>query len=138
MPMTGSTITIGDSDYILASEDSRILTEYIHKVWEKAGKPDRLETESAWKVMDALFKVWSKFYPHELDAWIANLKDEQSVERSVHEANKSNGGYFPIAYPTRLFNLISVYFKDAFTDRKLTNKMIKRYPVLKITKHSIA
>lgn len=124
--------------YEVPSNDSILLTEYLHKVWEKTGKPNRLETESAWKVMDALFKVWSTFYPHELSDWIDDLKEEQYYERSVHEANKANGGYFPIAYPTRLYNLIRVYFKDdQLADRKLIKKFIARYPVLKRTKYSL-
>lgn len=131
-------ITINNETFEIASEETRIASEYIHKVWLAAGKPTALINESAWKVMDALIQVWGGCYPHELEAWKQNLVDEQSVERTPHEANKTNGGYFPISYPTRLFDLIKVYFKhDQLADRALIKKFIQRYPILKRTKYKI-
>lgn len=136
--MSINLLSVDGHTFEIASDETRLTVEYIHKVWEKAGKPNRLEGESAWKVMDAMMQVWAMAYPWEIQAWKKNLQEEQSFERTPHDVNKAEGGYFPIAYPTRLFQLIKVYFKnDQLADRKLIKKFVKRYPILQITKYNI-
>lgn len=131
-------ISINSDTFEVPSTEEQLSTEYIHKVWLLAGRPTRLTGESGWKVMDSIMQVWGALYPHELQAWKENLVDEQDVERSPHEANKENGGHFPISYPTRVFKLINVYFKqEKLADRKLIKKFIERYPILKRTKYKI-
>ncbi len=131
-------ITIDEKIYEIASEEERLATEYLHRVFIKAGRPNRLSSESAWKVMDAIMQIWGGLFPHELAAFIDVLKEEQRGERTINEANKVDGGYFPISYPTRLLHMLKVYFpKERFQDHSLIKKMVKRYPVLKRTKYEI-
>jgi hypothetical protein len=131
-------VTIGKDEYEIASDEARILTEFIHKVWVASGKPDRLEGESAWQVVDAIIKAWAAGYPDEWEDWKSSLTEEQSAERSVHDSNKDGGGYFPIAYPVRVMQMMKIYFKkDRLQDRKIINKFVQRYPFLKITKYKI-
>lgn len=131
-------IKVDDEYFEIVPDEHRLAAEFIHKVWIKAGKPNRLEGESAWKVMDSLFQIWGAMYPQELLDFKHSVQDEQSVERSVHEANKGAGGYFPIVYPTRLMQFIKVYFKEEkLNDRKLILKFVHRYPMLQRTKHHI-
>ena len=130
-------ITVDNVVYEIATDTERLSAEYLHKVYIKAGKPNKLEGESAWKMMDAIMQIWGGLYPHELDAFVEVLKEEQSMERTVAQSNRE-GGYFPISYPTRLYNMMKVYFKnDRFQDRKLIKKLVNRYPILKRTKYEI-
>jgi hypothetical protein len=131
-------IKVGEEQFEIASQENILATSFIHTVWVRAGKPDRLEGESAWRVMDSIMKIWGGCYPYELRAWKKQLSEEQSMERTPHEALKDNGGYFPIAYPTRLLQLIKVYFKkERLADHNLIKKFVSRYPILKRTKYSI-
>lgn len=131
-------IKVDDQLFEIVPDEARLAAEYIHKVWVKSGKPNRLEGESAWKVMDSLFQIWAACFPQEFLDFKRVIQDDQSIERSVHEANKKDGGYFPISYPMRLMQFMKVYFKDErFQDHKLILKIIKRYPLLKVTKHNL-
>jgi hypothetical protein len=130
-------IKVDGVTYEIASEEERLSAEYLHKVFIRAGRPTKLEGESAWKMMDAIMQIWGGLYPQEVDAFIEVLKEEQALERSVEQSNKE-GGYFPISYPTRLYQMMKVYFKnDRFQDRKLIKMLVNRYPILKRTKYEI-
>ena len=131
-------VTVGANEYEVVSDDARLLTEYLHRVWVKAGKPDRVETESSWKVVDAIMQVWAAGWPEEFLDWKYGVEEQRAYERTVHEAEKDDGGHFPIGYPQRVLQLLRVYFKnDRFQDRKLIKKFVSRYPYLKITKFKI-
>lgn len=131
-------IDVGDKEFEVASEDARILTEYIHKVWVKAGRPDRLDSEISWKVVDVIMQVWAAGYPEEFLEWKAGVQEAQSQERTVHEAEKDDGGHFPLGYPTRVFQMLKVYFAtEKLQDRKIVKIFANRYPFLKITKYHI-
>ncbi len=132
-----TSILVDGEWYDIATEEQRLATEYLHKVWVKAGRPNRLEGESAWKVLDAMMQIFAGIYPQEFNDFRDTIKESQSVERTVHEANKS-GGYMVISYPTRLLELIKVYFpNEKLQDRELTLKFIRRYPKMKVTKYNL-
>lgn len=136
--MNISTLTIDDQTFEIAPEEHRISVEYIERVWRKVGRPTHLEGESAWKVVDAMMQVWGALYPHEIHAWRENIKEERAYERTPHEAEKANGGHFPIAYPTRIYEMLKVKFPTThFADRDLVLKFIERYPFLKVTKYKL-
>jgi hypothetical protein len=119
-------------------DEHRLAAEFIHKLWIRAGRPSRLEGESAWKVVDGIFQIWGALNPQELKDFAKDLQEDQAEERSVSEANNRDGGYIPISFPVRLFQMIKVYFKeDKLQDRKLILQFVHRYPLLKRTKHGI-
>lgn len=131
-------IKVNDEMFEIMTDENRLAAEFIHKVWVRAGRPNRLEGESAWKVMDSLFQVWAACYPQEFLEFKYSLIEEQEAERSVHDANKADGGFVPISYPMRLLQFIRVYFPDQkLQDREITRKFTQRYPVLKRTKYNI-
>ena len=133
-----TSIQIGSEIYDTPSASEQLSAEYIHRVWVKTGKPDRLEGEVAWKVMDAIMQVYGALYPREIEHFKKTIREDQSVERTPHEANKAGGGFIPISYPTRLLQLIKVYFKmDRLQDRYLIKNFIKRYPALKVTRYNL-
>lgn len=131
-------IKVGKEFWEIAPDEHRLAAEYTYKIWKKAGKPKRLETEGAWKVMDALVQIWIALYPDEFDYFRQTIKEDQEVERSVSEANRRDGGYFSIAYPDRLHQMIKVYFpEEKLQNHDLILKFIRRYPILKVTKHNL-
>ena len=131
-------VQVGQTFYDIVPTEHRLAAEFVHRVWIKAGRPDRLESEGAWKVMDSLFQIWGAMYPLELLDFKRVIAEDRSVERDVHEALKHEGGYIPISYPTRLLQFIKVYFKEEkLQDHKLILKFIRRYPLLKVTKHKL-
>jgi hypothetical protein len=119
-------------------EEHRLAAQFIHNVWKKTGSPNRLEGESAWKVMDSLFQIWGALNPQELADFKRDLQEDQSLERTIHDANKADGGYIPISYPLRLWQMIKVYFpEEKLQDHELILKFIRRYPMLKRTKYQL-
>lgn len=131
-------IDINGQLYSIPPAEALLSTEYLHKVFIAAGKPTKLEGESAWRMVDAIMGVWFALYPWEVDEWTKRLKEDQSAERSIADANKANGGYFPISYPTRLLMMIKIYFRnERFADHDLIKKFVKRYPILKRTRFNI-
>lgn len=133
-----STLTLDDETFQIASEEQILSVEYIERVWRKAGRPRVLEGETPWKVVDAIMQVWMALYPWEVKAWRKNLQEEQMYERTPHEVNTENGGYFPIAYPTTLVNLLRVKFPGIpLADHDLIKKFVERYPILKVTQYDI-
>lgn len=137
MPAVKQIIVDGQT-YDIATEESRLASEFIHKVYIRTGKPNRLDAPSAWILMDALWKIWMALYPWEVQAFKKVLIEDQSMERTPHEAQKAQGGHIPISYPTRLYHLIKLYFpEEELADRNLIKKFTNRYPLLKITKYKI-
>ena len=130
-------IQIGENKYEIASEELRISTGYIHNVWVRLGKPDRLEG-SAWKLVDAMMEVWASLYPWEIKAFKQTIQEDQSIERSVSESMKAGGAHIPISYPTRLLQLLKLYFpNERYADRKLILDFVQRYPILQVTKYHL-
>lgn len=131
-------IKVDNQIFEIVPDEARLAAEYIHKVWIGSGRPNRLEGESAWKVMDSLFQIWGACFPQELLDFKQTIQEDQALERSVHDANKADGGYFPISYPMRLMQFMKVYFpNERFQDHNLILKLVRRYPMLKVTKHKI-
>jgi hypothetical protein len=88
--------------------------------------------------MDALMQIWGAMYPYELLEFKKDVQEDQSLERTVHDAIKHDGGYIPISYPMRLMQFIKVYFpEEKLQDHNLILKFVRRYPLLQVTKHKI-
>ena len=131
-------IQVGEELYDFVSDEHRLAVEFIQKTWRAAGYPRRLDTESAWKVMDSIFQIWAALNPQEFVDFKKDLIEDQAYERSVSEANRRDGGYIPISYPPRLFQMIkAILSEEKLQDRDLIIKFVRRYPLLKRTKHNL-
>lgn len=129
-------IKVGDETFEIATEENRLATTYLHTVWDKAGRPNRIEG-SAWKVVDAILQTFAACFPQEYQDFRNTIKEDQSNERTVHDSNKM-GGHFTISYPIRLLQLLKVYFpNERYQDREFTKKFVRRYPYLKVTQYAI-
>lgn len=103
-------------------------------IWEKLGKPEDCSTNSGWVMLDNIVEVWMKAWPQEVRDWVKQLKHDLTVERTVHEAVKANGGYFPVSYPTRLYQMIRTLLPlQKLNDKKFMRQLISRYPFLSST-----
>ena len=125
------------NDSFVPSKYATALAEGAERIYSLLGKPTDCSTDSGWKMCDELVEMWYKHYPWELDAWKEELKDELDIERSVKDSVKG-GGYFPISYPTRLYQMLETYLPDQrLHDRGFIRKMVRRHPVFKRTNFKI-
>jgi hypothetical protein len=109
-------------------------TRGLIKVWEKLGKPEDCSNNTGWVMLDNIIQVWIKAWPQEARDWVEQLKYDLGVERTVREAMKANGGYFPVSYPTRLYKMIKALLPaQKLNDKKFMRQLISRYPFLKST-----
>ena len=125
------------ADKIVPSKTAVALVEAIEQVYNRLGQPKDCSTEVGWKMCDELVELWYTFYPWELKAWRKEALDELELERSVKESNDA-GGYFPIAYPTRLYQMLETYLPDQkLQDKSFIRKMVQRHPIFKKTNYAI-
>lgn len=120
------------SDYEQIDPNTALATEFILRVYNKAGKPERLSTDGSWKVFDAIFGVWAKNYPEEHDDFRELLKARRANAKSVKKMVKEGHGVFTVSYPKHLLWMLRIMFpKEKFQNRDLIRKIAKRYPGLK-------
>lgn len=120
--------------YEAVTREGAAYTKGLVKVWEKLGKPTDCSTNTGWVMLDNIIQVWMKAWPHESRDWVKQLKEELGAERTIREAIKADGGYFPVSYPTRLYNLIHTLLPEQkLNDKKFMRQLVSRYPFLKST-----
>ncbi len=124
--------------YEAVSKEAAAYTKGLLTVWEKLGQPTDCSNNTGWAMLDNIMQIWMKCWPWEVKDWIKQLKEELSVERTVTQAHKANGGYFPISYPTRLYKMIKAMLPHQdLRDKEFIYKMTQRYPFLKSTNYKI-
>jgi hypothetical protein len=127
-----------DVDAFAPSSYQVALTKGLMNIREKLGKPLDCSTNSGWVLLDSVVQVWEKLWPQEKKDWVKQIQEELSVERSVREAIKQDGGYFPMSYPTRLYEMIrAILPEQKLNDKKFIKEMISRYPFLKSTNYKV-
>lgn len=122
-------------------EEARFLTSYLFNLYEKLGIPSTITAEEltpiCWKFIEQIFITWKVGFPDEYDEWISEVKNELEHERTIQDAIKS-GGYTPIAYPVRIYNLFKVFFPLVKMNDKTFIKYVSRMiPDLKHTKYKL-
>ena len=123
-----------DMDVLVVSKEAAALAKGLENVSKKLGDPKDCSTNTGWVMMDNIVQIWMKAWPWEVNDWIKQLADDLGAERTVHQAVKANGGYFPISYPTRLYKLIKAMLPDQkLNDYDFIKGMTSRYPFLKTT-----
>ena len=128
---------INFDNYEQVSAQGTAYTEGLMRVWEKLGRPEDLDTNTGWLMMDQIIAVWQKCFRQEVLDWDHDRRVDLSSERSVKEHVKG-GGYNPIAYPPILFALIKAIFPDInLSTRKIQKTLTDRYPLFKTTNLNI-
>lgn len=127
-------MTLKGVEYEMPSKASVAVVSALERIYKILGEPKDASNEMGWKMIDNIMDGWASLYPQEVTTWKEELKDELSAERTIHEANKANGGYFPISYPLRLYKMLEMYLPDQkLHDMTFIKKMTTRYPILKTT-----
>ncbi len=125
-------------EYETVSSLTYTLAKGLMKVWEKLGRPDDITSATGMLVVDNIVQVWMKYYPEEVSEWCDRLKNELKLERTVHQAVKQEGGYFPVSYPERLYHMLHTMFPKAkLGDKKFFRAFINRYPLFKSTNYAV-
>ncbi len=124
--------------YQAVSKDAAAYARILHLIWEQFGRPEDCSNTVGWKMMDAIVDIWIKGWPAELQEFIDQNKIQLGIERDVHAAVKADGGYFPLSYPERLFQLIKTLLpKQKLNDKKFIKKFTTRYKVFKATNYNL-
>ncbi len=124
--------------YVQVTKDGAAITKGLMLIWERLGRPKDVSVNTGWVMMDNIVQVWMKCFPEELLDFNERLQNELSDERTVKEAHKAAGGYFPISYPPRLYTLMKTMLPDIkYGDKKFIKQMTSRYPIFKTTNYSI-
>lgn len=114
--------------------EALMVVKVLEKTHEKLGSPTDATNETGWRMVDAIIHVWKKLFPRELDDWNHELQNELVVERTVRQALKANGGYFPVSYPTRVYRMLEYFLPNQkLHDWDFMRKLVTRYPFLKTT-----
>lgn len=124
--------------YEPVSKDGAAVTKGLMLVWEKLGKPTDCSNNIGWVMLDNIVQVWMKYWPWEAQDWVKRLKVELGTERTIREAIKADGGYFPVSYPTRLYKLIHTLLPEQkLNDKKFLRELVGRYPFLHTSNYKI-
>lgn len=127
-----------DQHFTITSGATVRLTDAITNLWIKVGRPNTIDTQASWTVVDAIMATWIHTFPQEYAQFMEEVRDERELERSPHQAVKANGGYFPIMYPPKLLLMLKTFFPDQkLQDKKFIKEFINQYPFLKATKYNI-
>lgn len=124
--------------YVQVSKEGAAITKGLLVIWERLGKPEDVSVNTGWVMMDNIVQVWIKCFPEEVQDFKEKLQNELSDERTVHEAHKEQGGYFPVTYPPRLYSLMkSILPKVSYRDKKFIKQLTARYPLFKSTNYKL-
>lgn len=124
--------------YVIDADEVLIATEYLMRVSEKLGNPTRADGPVGWKMVEVILRVWGGLFPNEKANMIADLEQEAKYERPVREAVRKDGGYFIVAYPPKLYQLLKTMLPDQLLhDKKFSTEFVNRYGFLKGTKHGL-
>jgi hypothetical protein len=134
-------ITVDNEDYEIVPDEARILTEHLFTVKKNLGIPDEVGNgdlnEVVWRFIMEIFNAWRAGFPQEFREWFANLQDNLKYERPVQMAVK-NGGYIPISYPYRFYQLMRVFLPHVkMSERSFTKSILARIPELRNTNYKI-
>lgn len=126
-----------DFVYELANPYASAISQALMKIYEKLGRPEAVDSDTGWIMLDEIVRVWYSLFPQEVKDWNHDLELDLTVERSVGQAVKA-GGYTPLSCPPRLFMLIRAVFPEfKLSDKKLWHRLVTRYPFLKTTNYKL-
>lgn len=135
------TINVDNEEYEVVSDEARMLTIHLVDLFHKLGIPSDLTaselTPVAWKFIERLVILWRQFFPQEYIDWCDGMINELKYERPVKQAIKG-GGYTPISYPMRIYNLLHVFLPQVkMQDKVFIKKFLSLVPEFKNTNYKI-
>lgn len=119
-------------EYEQIDPNTALTVEYLMRVHKKAGNPTRIDSQAAWRVVDAIFGVWTTNYPQEEKDFREALKTRRAYAKSVKKMVKEGHGVFTFSYPPHLYHLLKTLFPNQkLQDRSFIRKLANKYPGLK-------
>lgn len=126
------------TQYEAVSKDGAAAVKGLMSVREKLGNPTDCSNNVGWVMLDNIVQVWQKYWPWEMKDWVERLKVELDTERTIKDAIKAEGGYFPVSYPTRLYKMIHALLPEQkLNDKEFLRGLVSRYPFLQSTNAKI-
>lgn len=130
-----------DGEYEVIPDRARILGSHLVDLFHKLGLREDITAddvnEVVWTFIERVVFLWKKNFPNEYYDWISGLEDELKYERPVKKAVEG-GGFTPISYPMRFWNLMRTFFpKLKLTDKKFIKEFIRRIPEFKNTNYKL-
>lgn len=126
----------------MSSNDTEVITyepvtkmgaayaKVLFEIWNNIGRPDDLTTNSGWKLLDEIIRVWERSFPMEVIDWKHDRAIDLEAERTIRQ-HISAGGYNPVTYPPSLFNLIKIMLpRLKMADKRVHHQICQRYPDL--------
>lgn len=139
--MNDQVLNIDGQEYEFVPQEARVLTTYLFTLYDRLGLRSDITvadlSPGVWKFIDQVFITWKVGYPHEYQEWVENLQFELKYERPIQEAIKK-GGYTPMSYPQRAYDLIRVFLPNIkLQDKYFIKQLVKRIPELKMTNYRL-
>jgi hypothetical protein len=124
--------------YETPTDEELITITWLDRVAERLGNPPDLDSETGWKLMDAIMGVWQKHFPQEVKDWTHDRQIDLDNEKSLSALAKDSSIGINIAgYPPTLFKLIKVMFPNMrMQEKKMLQKLTKKYPIFKTSNYS--
>jgi hypothetical protein len=116
----------------------RAVVQAVDRIVEKTNVlnfPEAVDTEAAWRIVDDVFKLWKRFYPHEYSAFVKSQKDFRRSQANKHGSAREKGGaemQHLIEVHPRLHHILKNFFPRQQWDKKFIMKLVKRIPELQV------
>lgn len=119
-----------DKAYEVPPEQAIILTEFLHRVWERLGKPTDPLSDAGKKVVEAIIMAYERTYPMEWRDWLKDREQYQHDELTLHEQLKT--GRSLASYPVFIYNVLRKMFPTTdFSNRDFIIKFVRAFPMFR-------
>jgi len=123
-------IEIDGEIYDIPTRHAVAITDAIVTTWEKLGRPEDPFSRNGEKLMKVIFATWEDTYPAEARKWYEERKLYKKEELDIRTQVSRGTGRSLASYPYFIYVILrKVFPKVRFSDRKVTMKMVKKYPV---------
>lgn len=134
-------MNIDNVEYEMIPPEAVVLSNHLFTLKDKLGIPDDIShadlNDVSWRFVLEIFGTWRAAYPHEYRDWIEGLLNELKYERPVKKAVQG-GGFTPIAYPLRVYELMKVFLPNVHLgDKGFIKKLLTHIPELKTTNYKL-
>ena len=103
--------------------------------WEKAGSRHAVESVKDWEILQSVWKLWKKAYPHEYAEFSYKIKQTRAAHLNKHgsSAKGLDGGQVRhIAdIPGRFDTMLKIFYPQQVYSKNFLHKLIKYIPDMK-------
>ena len=126
-------IEIDGEQYYIPGKTAIDAANLLTYAWDEAGKPDTLFSDGGDKIMTVLVSMWQDLYPEESKQWMEDRKEYQDNELESSEQIRKETGRSLASVPMFFHTTLKALFKDEEMDREYYKKLVKKYPMFRMT-----